>query len=105
MNKKLLQSMIDKLGLAEVAQRIGYDKTAVCHVARGTYRGKPDRILKAVEESFSQRIVECPVLGGITFARCVEERSRPFIATNPTRVALARTCPKCGSHNGDDNDE
>lgn len=99
MSKELLQQMIEKLGLAEVAARIGYNKSAVCHVARGTYRGKSDRILKAIEEKFSQQGVECPVLGEIPLSRCVEERSRPFAATNPLRVLLARTCQKCrGRH-------
>lgn len=95
MSKELLQSMVEKLGLDEVANRIGKSKSAVCHVAHGTYKGKPDRILAAVEEKFSQRSVECPVLGNITLARCTEEKSRPFAATNSIRVMLARTCPKC----------
>jgi len=95
MSKELLQQMVEKLGLQEVAQTIGYNKTAVCHVLKGNYRGKPDRILKAVEEKFSQQPVECPVLGQIPLSKCVEERNRPFAAVNPIRVRLARTCPKC----------
>jgi hypothetical protein len=101
MSVELLQSMIEKLGLAAVAEKIGYDKTTVCHVARRNYSGKPDRVLRAVEEKFSRQGVECPVLGDITLARCTEERGRPFIATNPTRTMLARTCPKCRSYAGD----
>jgi hypothetical protein len=95
MSVELLQSMVEKLGLAEVADRIGVSKSAVCHVARGTYKGKPDRILAAVEEKFSQRSVECPVLGDITLATCTEKKNLPFSAANSVRVMLARTCPKC----------
>jgi hypothetical protein len=87
--------MVEKLGLPEVARRIGYNKSAVCHVLKDSYKGKPDRILKAAEETFSQAIVECPVLGEIALSRCVEERGRPFAAVNPIRVSLARMCPRC----------
>ena len=96
MSRELLQQMVEKLGLAEVSAAIGYTKGAVCHVMRGTYKGRADRILAAVEEKFSQRLVECPVLGQISLARCTEEKARPFSAANTIRVALARTCPRCG---------
>ena len=95
MSTELLQSMVEKLGLQEVADKIGYNKSAVCHVVKGSYKGKPDRIIAAVEAAYSQRPVECPILGEIALSRCVEERSRPFAATNSIRVMLARTCPKC----------
>ena len=88
--------MVEKLGLQEVADRIGYTKSAVCHVLKGSYKGKPDKILAAVEEKYSQSPVECPVLGEIAFSRCVEERNRPFAATNPLRVQLYRMCKECG---------
>ena len=95
MSIELLRQMVDTLGLQEVAGRIGKSKTAVCHVLRGTYKGRPDRILKLVEEKFSMDVVRCPVLGEIALSRCVEERNRPFAAVNPIRVRLARTCPRC----------
>ncbi len=91
----LLQQMVEKLGLQNVADAIGYKKSAVCHVLRGTYRGKPDRILIAVRNKFSQQPVECPVLGKIPLARCVEERNRPFVPTNPLRVILVKACKVC----------
>ena len=92
----LLGEMVDKLGLQAVADEIDRSKSAVCHVHRGTYKGNPEAILRAVEEKFSQRLVECPVLGEIPLNRCVEERNRPFAATNPVRVRLARMCKGCG---------
>jgi DNA transposition AAA+ family ATPase len=39
--------MVDKIGLQEVAGRIGYSKRAVCHVLRGTYKGKTENVLVA----------------------------------------------------------
>ncbi len=92
---KLLDEMVDKLGLQAVADRTGYSRSAICHVQRGTYKGRGEKILRRVEEVYSQRPVACPILGEISFARCVEEKHRPFAAVNPIRVSLARTCPTC----------
>jgi hypothetical protein len=92
----LLNEMVEKLGLTAVAEAIKYSKSAVCHVQRGTYKGKAEKVLAKVEEVFSQHPVECPVLGEILYSRCIEEKNRPFAATNPLRVRLARTCRTCG---------
>lgn len=99
MSMELLQQMVEKLGLQEVAKQIGYNKSAVCHVLKGSYRGNPGRVLKAVEDKFSQQAVECPVMGTIPLSRCVENRNLPFSSANPIRVMLARTCPKCRRNN------
>lgn len=100
MSADLLQQMVDKIGLQEVAGRIGYSKSAVCHVLRGTYKGKVEKILEATERSFSEETVTCPVLGNIPYHRCIEEQNRPFSAANSIRVTLARTCPKCERKKG-----
>jgi len=105
MKNSLLQQMVDKIGLQEVAGRIGKSKSAVCHVLRGTYKGKADNILRAVEQAFSVEQVCCPVLGDIPLHRCIEEQNRPFFATNPIRVSLARTCPTCDRKKGVENDK
>lgn len=91
----LLDEMVETLGLAQVAERTGYSKSAICHVQRGTYRGNTSRVLAKVEAVFAQRPVSCPILGEIPFSRCMVEQNRPFAAVNPLRVRLARTCPKC----------
>jgi hypothetical protein len=95
-----LQQIVETEGLQAVSDRLGVNKSTVCHVVRGTYRGKPDRILQAAEAVYSQRPVECPVLGDITLCHCIEEKNRPFSAVNPIRVSLARTCPKCAAGAG-----
>jgi len=97
--------MVEKCGLQEVAGRIGYSKSAVCHVLRGTYKGKVEKILLAAEQAFSVEEVFCPVLGDIPFHRCIEEQSRPFSSANSIRVSLARTCPNCSSKKGVIHDE
>ena len=91
----LLTEMVDKLGLQEVVRQIGYKKTTVCHVLRGTYKGSPAAVIQAAEEAYSRDVVTCPILGDISLSQCVQERKRPFAAINPLRVKLARTCPVC----------
>lgn len=97
MEINLLQQMVEKIGLQEVAGRIGYSKSAVCHVLRGTYKGKAEKIIQATERTFSEEQLFCPVLGDIPLHRCIEEQNRPFAATNRIRVSLARTCPGCSA--------
>jgi hypothetical protein len=99
---KLLNEMVARIGLAGVSEKIGYSKSAICHVQRGTYRGKADKVLEAARRAFDTSAVSCPALGEISFARCIEERNRPFAAVNPLRVMLARTCRTCeqGGNNG-----
>lgn len=91
----LLNDMVEKLGLTEVASRTGYSKSAICHVQKGTYKGKAEKVLEKVRNIFSMEAVCCPILGEIPLSRCVEEKNRPFAATNPLRVRLARTCKNC----------
>ncbi len=105
MNADLLQQMVEKIGLQEVAGRIGYSKSAVCHVLRGTYKGKTEKVLVAAEQAFSVEQISCPVLGDIPLHRCIEEQNRPFFATNPIRVSLARTCPTCARKKGAEDDK
>lgn len=97
--------MVDKIGLQEVAGRIGYSKSAVCHVLRGTYKGKTEKVLVAVERAFSDEQILCPVLGDIPLHRCIEEQNRPFSAANSIRVSLARACPTCDRKKGASRDE
>lgn len=77
---------------ARVARRLGYTQATVSAVLQGTYRGNLDRVHAAVEGALMNAQVECPVLGLISRARCVEIQRRPFTPTNPANVALYRAC-------------
>lgn len=92
---KLFDDMVEKIGQAEVARRTGYSRSAVCCVHKRTYRGDPGKLLEAVRSAFDTSTVHCPILGDITYARCIEEKNRPFAAVNPVRVRLAKTCRVC----------
>jgi hypothetical protein len=93
---KLLSDVVAAVGLKAVAARTGYSPSAICHVQRGTYRGNGAKVLEAVRAAFDESLVPCPVLGDISYSRCIEEKNRPFAATNPLRVKLAKTCRNCG---------
>jgi len=93
---ELLRRVVAEHGQAEVARRIGKSDSAVCQVLSGKYQGSTENILQRVEEVFGQSTVVCPIVGEISLGKCAENRKRPFAATNPTRVALFRACPKCG---------
>lgn len=93
---ELLRVKCAELTQAEVARRLEYSASAINQALRGNYQGDLTNLLTRVEEVFGQSTVNCPILGEITLGKCAENRKRPFAATNPTRVALFRTCPKCG---------
>ncbi|WP_457571288.1 hypothetical protein [Desulfovulcanus sp.] len=91
---ELLRAMVARLGQAGVAWQIGYSRSAVCHVLNGTYKGDARRLLARVRSRFADYQVNCPVLGTITLARCLEEQSKPFVASG-LRVQLKKACARC----------
>lgn len=92
---KVLNAAVEEFGQAEVARRIGKSSAAVSQVRSGTYQGKPDRILELVDAEFGSAEIDCPVMGRVPLARCIEERTKPFRATNPQRRQLYQACQRC----------
>lgn len=89
---EILRAACAQTSQAAVARRIGYTSPVVCQVLNGTYRGDLQRVQAAVEGALMQVQVDCPVLGLISRARCVEIQRMPFTPTNPTNVKLYRAC-------------
>lgn len=93
---QLLREACEETSQAEVARKLGYCPSAINQVLKGTYPA-PQNILAKVEKEYRRSAtINCPILGPITPGKCIENRNRPFAATNPTRVALFRRCPICG---------
>ena len=89
-------------GQAEVARRIGKSPAAVSLVMSGKYGGNPATILELIASEYSSESVDCPVLGEIALADCIEARRRaelPFFPSSGQSTELYRTCPHC-KHNG-----
>ena len=98
----LARAVADAGSQAKVARRLGYSPTAINQALRGTYGAGLDALLSRVEEVYSTRPVDCPVLGRILLRQCVTERRLPFSAANPLRVRMYRTCRQC-DNNTDNN--
>lgn len=93
---QLLRAACEETTQAEVGRRIGYSPSAINQVLKGTYPD-PQKLLAKVEQVYCQSAtINCPIVGPITPGKCVENRNRPFAATNPVRVALFHRCPTCG---------
>lgn len=88
----LLRASCTVTSQAHVARKIGYSQAVVCQVLSGTYNGDLQRVRAAVEGALMNVQVDCPVLGLISRAKCVEIQRRPFTPTNPANVALYRAC-------------
>lgn len=85
----------DHDGVSSTASRIGYSPSVGSQVLSKTYRGRLDKIEAAVRGAFMGATVQCPVLGELAHDKCLYHQGRKFAPTNPTRVALSRTCPTC----------
>lgn len=95
---EVLRRECDVTSQARVARKIGYTQATVSAVLKGTYPVNLDRVRAAVEGALMNVAVECPVLGVISRARCVEIQRRPFTPTNPANVALYRACRSGCAH-------
>lgn len=91
----LLERAIAESSQAEVARRIGRSAAAINQIVKGSYSGNPETILELVAAEYGCETVECPVMGRVSLAQCMENRNRPFAATNPIRVQLYRACKVC----------
>lgn len=78
-----------------VAERCGYSAAVISAVLNNNYKGDLKAVQAAVEGALMGAVVECPVVGELPRQRCVENQRRSFAATNPSRIAFARTCPNC----------
>lgn len=89
---ELLRSACGTSSQSSVARKVGYSSAVISQVLSGTYNGDLQRVQAAVEGALMNVQVECPVLGLISRARCVEIQRMPFTPTNPANVALYRAC-------------
>jgi hypothetical protein len=90
---------------AKVAKRLGVSSAMVNQVLRGRYTGNIARLKTRFEGEYLGRTVACPVLGEISACACIQYQSRPFAATNATRVRLYRACHGGCPHSTIDKDE
>ncbi|MCF6267793.1 MAG: hypothetical protein L3J57_14805 [Desulfuromusa sp.] len=100
---EVARSAVETHGQAEVAKRIGRSSSAVSLVLAGKYAGNPDKILERIVAEFSNETVNCPILGEIALADCLEARQRaelPFFPSSGQTTELYQTCPTCKYNGG-----
>lgn len=85
----------DRSSQGKVAKRLGVSATVVNQALQNAYTGRLDRLEQRVRGELLRETVQCPVLGEITKRECLDHQSRPYEATNPMRVKLFQTCPRC----------
>lgn len=92
----VLADACDKASQGKVAERLGYNGSAVVNQAIGnSYKGRMDRVESRVRGELMKEVVACPVLGEISTRDCLDHQGRKFSATNPLRVKLFKACPDC----------
>ncbi len=94
----MAQRIIVANGVAEVARTIGMSATTISQVKNGKYGGNPARIVELITAHYTADTVECPILGEITIADCIDARRRldiPYIPSSGQTTALYKTCPTC----------
>lgn len=80
---------------ASVGRAIGYSASVVNQVLGNRYAGKIETVEAKVRGVYMAATVECPVLGEISTAACLDHQARELAATNPQRVRLYRACRTC----------
>lgn len=89
---KTLAEACDDLGQKAVGAKIGYSHAAVSQIIANKYRAGLEKPRRAVMGAMSGAVVQCPVLGEIDDASCIENQRRPFASTNLMRVKLFKAC-------------
>ena len=96
---QVLAAECEKASQAKVAKALrkssgdGFPSpTVINQVLKNKYPGRTDRLQALVEGMYMSVTVQCPVVGEIPSDQCIEYQSRPYAATNPTRIKLYQAC-------------
>lgn len=88
---------VAEFGQAEVARRIRRSPGSISQLMSGKYPN-PEHILELIEAEFDTTTVNCPILGEIHLADCLDARRRaelPFFPSSSQAADLHQACPKC----------
>lgn len=91
----MLKAEADRTSIGEVAERIGYSRTAISLVLSGKYPGKTDKVARAVTRILAQSIA-CPYSGkDIPPEECRALSTRRAPTHNPQALGQWRACQQC----------
>jgi len=100
---EIVRRIIDANGVAAVARKIGRSPASVSQVNSGKYGGNPERIIELIMAEYTADTIDCPVLGEIPIADCLDARRRadmPYFPSSGQTTALYETCPTCKHNKG-----
>lgn len=96
-----LAAACDKSGsLAKVGAKIGYSPATVSQVINGKYAGETVKVEAAVRAHLLAERVDCPELGTIPAAECLDHRARGLATASPQALRLSRACRSCPHNQG-----
>jgi len=90
-----LAQACDGRSQAAVARSLGVSAAMVSNTLRNKYPGDLAGLEAKVWRVLGGDVVNCPVLGEIEGATCLEHQRRPLAATSGFRVRLHRACQAC----------
>jgi len=83
----------------KVARDLGVSSALISQVLNGVYQSDTRRLQALVEGRLLGHCVQCPVLGELNRAQCVDyQESLEGSTSNPYRIRLRHHCPEC-QHN------
>lgn len=94
-----LAAFCDEHSQAEAGRKLRRSASLVNSVLRNRYAGDLADVQSRVETMLDKAGRQCPVLGKISGARCIEEQSTRYEPSNHFRVAMFRACRKCPHSN------
>ena len=90
----VLKAEVERSNLRDVGAAIGYSKTSLSMILRGTYPGKTDNVAAAVEKKLSS--YRCPHSGGqVSATICRSIADEPPPTHNPIKMQQWRACQSC----------
>lgn len=99
---EMLRRVVAESSQAEVARRIGCSSPALSQILSGTYNAKGSggaaRILEKFEAAYGGTTIDCPIMGEVALANCLDARRRlelPFVPSSRQTADLRQTCPDC----------
>ncbi|WP_420266014.1 hypothetical protein [Candidatus Magnetominusculus dajiuhuensis] len=98
--KEILRREVTEKGSKAVGIELGYSRSVVDLVLRGTYNGNLANVEARVMSIYGNNgQVICPIKGGISPAKCIETwqmaKAIGMKASNPETLRLYKACEKC----------
>lgn len=99
---RVLAEEADRSSQARTATAIGYSAAVVSYVLKRSYTGDLAKVEEAVRASLMEAAVECPELGTMPLADCLDwqKKAEAFHATSGRRRLMYHACRNCSRLKG-----